>query len=59
MTSTSQTALRLDILREAKDQYDAIAKARHSTDVERTLAALKAMECEEMMRELMKDTGDA
>jgi len=53
--SASQTTLRLDILREAIDQYKAINKANQVNSLESTLAVLKIMECELMIRELMKE----
>lgn len=49
----AQTTLRLEILREALEQYKANQKAQHASEHERLLAALKAMECEEIIRELM------
>jgi hypothetical protein len=52
--SASQTTLRLDILREAIDQYKAIQKASQVNSVESTIASLKIMECELMFQELMK-----
>jgi hypothetical protein len=55
MTS-SQYTLRLDILREAFDQYKAIGAALHATATEQQLAALKAMECEAMIGELRRET---
>jgi hypothetical protein len=57
--TAAQTTLRMEILREAKDRYDAITRAAHVSSNEYMLAQLKEMECEEMIRELMKDTGDA
>ena len=55
MTS-SQYTLRLDILREAFDQYKAIGAALHATATEQQLAALKAMECKAMIGELRRET---
>jgi hypothetical protein len=50
----SAMTLRLEILREARDQYIANQKALYVTDSERLMAALKVMECEAMIRELME-----
>jgi hypothetical protein len=57
MTSSRYT-LRLEILREAFDQYKAIGAALHASATEKQLAALKAMECEAMMRELGREEID-
>ena len=56
--TAAQDTLRMEILREAKDQYNAITKAKHVDSAEYLLAVLKEMECEEMIRELMSP-GDA
>jgi hypothetical protein len=51
---TATTTLRLEILREAIEQYKAIQKGQLATEHEKMLASLKQMECEEMIRELME-----
>jgi threonyl-tRNA synthetase len=53
LVSASALTLRLEILREAIDAYKANQKTLHSTDAERMMYALKIMECEAMIRELM------
>jgi hypothetical protein len=44
--------LRLEILRDARDQYVAYRDMRECTVAERTIASLKIFECEAMLREL-------
>lgn len=53
MMSFVSFTLRLDILREALDQYKALEKAAQATSAERQLYALKALECEAMIKEMM------
>jgi hypothetical protein len=54
MAKISQDALRLDILREAIDRYNEYNSLLHVTNVEYTMNALKIMECEAMVREIMQ-----
>ena len=55
--SASVDTLRLEILREAREQYEALKNAKHANAAERQLYALKEMECSAMIRELLQPEG--
>ncbi len=54
MAQVSETTLRIEILRDALEQYEAASCMREATGNERMLASLKAAECEAMIREILK-----
>ena len=54
MASVTQETLRLEILREARDQYVAYRDMLLVTDAEAKLVSLKIAECEAMMSEIMR-----
>lgn len=53
MAQVSEMTLRLEILRDTRDQYLAAQNMKHTSRSEEMLYALKIAECEAMIKELL------
>jgi hypothetical protein len=56
MAEISETTLRLDVLREARDRYLECVGMTHTTAAECKLYQLKIAECDAMIKELLRQS---